>query len=171
RVDTVWINVNVPDEDLAYVQPGTPFTFKTTSLPGKTFPARFQTVNAVPTSGTLSYLARLALPNPGLVLRGGMLITATIPKQQAKGAIVVPRSAVASGPEGDTVFIVQGNKAASVPVKVGVQTDTESQVISPKITPGTTVITTRPDSLKDGSDVLVNNPAGPSASPGAKSGK
>lgn len=167
RVDTVWININAPDEDLAYVQPGTPFTFKTTSLPGKVFHARLQTLNAVPTSGTLSYLARLALPNPGNVLRGGMLITATIPRQSASNAIVVPRSAVASTEGGDMVYVVQDGKAVAVPVKTGVQTDTLAQVISPKIQAGTVVITTRPDALKDGSAVAVSNGNAPAGAPAA----
>jgi len=51
------------------------------------------------------------------------------------------------------------------PVRVGVQTDTLSQVTSPRITPGTMVVTTRPDALKDGSVVAVTNgnaPAGTS---------
>ncbi|HTU81687.1 MAG TPA: efflux RND transporter periplasmic adaptor subunit [Candidatus Acidoferrales bacterium] len=166
RVDTVWININVPDDDLGYTEPGKPFTFKTTSLPGRTFNARIQTLNAVPTSGTLSYLARLALPNPGNLLRGGMLITATIPKQQVNDAVVVPRNAIASTENGNIVYIVQDQKAVAVPVKVGVQTDTLSQVVSPKVQPGTLVITTRPDALKDGSVVAVNNgSAAPSGAP------
>ncbi|MGC1381592.1 MAG: efflux RND transporter periplasmic adaptor subunit [Candidatus Baltobacteraceae bacterium] len=155
RIDKVWINVNVPDEDLGFVRPGMMVTFKSTSLPGRTFQGPIQTVNAVPTSGTLSYLARLQLVNPSYVLRGGMLVTVVVTKQQASGAIVVPRSAVAETPNGDLVYVVANNKAQAVPVKVGVQTDTLSQVSSPKIQPGTMVITTRPDALKDGSDVAV----------------
>ena len=30
QVDTVYVNVNVPDDDLAYVRPGTPVSFSTT---------------------------------------------------------------------------------------------------------------------------------------------
>jgi HlyD family secretion protein len=157
RTDIVWINVNVPDEDLGYVRPGTVMKFKTSSLPDKTFTERIQTVNAVPTSGTLSYLARLQMTNPGDVLRGGMLIDATLVKQQANDAIVVPRSAVAQDQSGSTVYMVDGNKAVAVPVRVGVETDTLAQVMSPRITAGTQVITTRPDALKDGSVVAVNN--------------
>jgi multidrug efflux pump subunit AcrA (membrane-fusion protein) len=156
RIDTVWINVNVPDEDLAYVHPGTPVTFQSTSLPGRTFRAPIQTVNSVPTSGTLSYLARIQLQNPGYVLRGGMLVAVTVTKAHAVGAVVVPRSAVAQTPNGDVVYIVADNKAQAVPVRVGVQTDTMSQVLSPRVQPGTMVITTRPDALKDGSVVAVS---------------
>ncbi|HEY2473400.1 MAG TPA: efflux RND transporter periplasmic adaptor subunit [Candidatus Cybelea sp.] len=163
RIDRVWINVNVPDQYLTYVHPGNRVTFTSSSLPGQHFTGPIQTVNAVPTSGTLSYLARLELQNPGYVLRGGMLVTVQVTKQHATGAIVVPRSSVAQTPSGDNiVYVVSGGKAQAVPVRLGVQTDTISQVISPRVGPGTVVITTRPDALKDGSVVMVAN--GPAAS-------
>lgn len=169
RIDVVWININVPDEDLGYVRPGTLVKFRTSSLANREFDGRIQFVNAVPTSGTLSYLARLQMNNPGDELRGGMLISATLPKQQASDAVVVPRSAIAQTENGDEVFVVNGDKATAVPVKVGVETDTLAQVVSPKVQPGTQVITTRPDALKDGSVVAVNSTPGPN--PSATAGK
>src|SRR5580700_11192054 len=90
RVDRVWINVNVPDEDLPYVRQGIRVTYQSTSLPGRTFSGPVQIVNLVPTAGTLSYLARLEVENPGYVLRGGMLVTVTVTKAHAVGAVVVP---------------------------------------------------------------------------------
>jgi multidrug efflux pump subunit AcrA (membrane-fusion protein) len=166
RVDKVWINVNVPDEDLAYVHPGINVTYQSTSLPGRTFTGPVQTVNLVPTAGTLSYLARLEVRNPGYVLKGGMLVTVTVTKARANDAIVVPRSAVAQTANGNIVYVINGDKAEAVPVRVGVQTDTMSQVTSSRIQPGTMVVTTRPDALKDGSTVAVSNGNAPAA-PGA----
>jgi multidrug efflux pump subunit AcrA (membrane-fusion protein) len=166
RIDRVWINVNVPDEYLSYVRSGSVVSFTSSSLPGHRFIAPIQTVNAVPTSGTLSYLARLELQNPGYALRGGMLVTVTITKERAVGATVVPRSAVAQGPTGSIVYVVSDNKAQAVPVRLGVQTDTLSQVISPRIQAGTMVVTTRPDALKDGSLVAVSNGSAPPAASG-----
>lgn len=159
RVDTVWINVNVPDEDLTYVRPGSVVSFTSSSLPGRSFSAPVQTVNAVPTSGTLSYLARIQLHNPGFALRGGMLVTVAVTKQRATDAIVVPKGAIAQTPGGSNVvyIVAPGNKAEAVPVRVGVETDTLAQVVSPRITAGVPVITTRPDALKDGSIVAVAN--------------
>lgn len=156
KIDTVWINVNVPDEDLAFVRPGQTVSFRTGSLGGKTFDGRVDTVNATPTQGTLSYRARIRQTNPGNLLRGGMLVNVTIQKERHPGAIVVPRSAVAETESGTNVFIVTGDKAEQVPVTVGLQTDTASEVRSPKIRPGTTVVTTRPDALQNGSTVAVN---------------
>jgi RND family efflux transporter MFP subunit len=165
RVDKVWINVNVPDEDLSYVRPGVNVTYQSNSIPGKKFSGPIQTVNLVPTAGTLSYLARLQVLNPGYVLRGGMLVTVTVTKARASEAIVVPRSAIAQTPNGNVVYVVANNKAQAVPVRVGVQTDTLAQVTGSGIGPGTMVITTRPDALKDGSVVAVNNPSGSPSGP------
>jgi multidrug efflux pump subunit AcrA (membrane-fusion protein) len=166
QLDPVYVNANVPDEQLAYVQTGTPATFTSSSLPGKTFNGRISDVNATPTTGTLSYRARIRQPNPGDLLRGGMLVSLTIRKELHKGAIVVPRTAVFQTDNGANVYtVVDGNKAKAVPVQVGLQTDTETEVHGAGIDPGTTVITTRPDALQDGSVVAVG---GPPSAPGAK---
>ncbi len=161
RVNTVWINVNVPDSDLAYATPGKLLVFRTDSLPGRSFQGRIATVNAVPTAGTLSYLARMDLPNPDGLLRGGMLVNVVIVQARRRGAIVVPRSAVAQTGGATFVYAVRGDVASQVPVRLGLQTDTLAQVISPRIVPGTLVITTRPDALRDGSVVAVAGTPGP----------
>jgi membrane fusion protein (multidrug efflux system) len=89
-----------------------------------------------------------------------MLVTATVPREAHANAIVVPRSAVAQTENGFAVYVVGAdNKAQQVPVRVGVQTDTLSEVVSPKVRVGTKVITTRPDTLKDGSTVAINSPS------------
>ena len=88
-------------------------------------------------------------------------------------AIVVPRTAVAQTDKGNAVYVVGAdNKAQEVPVRVGIQTDTLSEVIASAVQPGTKVVTTRPDALKDGSLVAVNGAAPqPSGSPAATGGK
>lgn len=156
QVNTVWVNVNVPDEDLSYVRPGTPVRFTVGQLGGRNYRGTITTVNAVPTQGTLSYQARIRMPNPDAALRGGMLVSVTVQRERHVGVVTVPRAAVAQTDQGSNVFIVgPGNKALQVPVQVGIQTDTQSEVHSPRITPGTKVITTRPDALQNGSTVAV----------------
>jgi len=184
QVDDVYVNVNVPDEDLGFVHPGTPVTFTTSSASGRRFAAKVLAVNATPTQGTLSYRAQIRVPNPGNVLRGGMLVSVDVRKEFRPNAIVVPRTAVFQTENGANVFTVtplpappgaakggaqQGPpvrvmQAKIVPVRLGLQTDTLSEVLSAQIQPGTTVITTRPDALQDKSLVAI----GPS--PGAGGG-
>lgn len=154
QVDTVYVNVNVPDEDLPYVHSGTPVTF---TAGGKKYAGRISDVNAVPTAGTLSYRARIREANPGGILRGGMLVAVTIEKEKHPNAIVVPRAAIGTTDRGTSVFVVKGNKAVEVPVVLGLQTDTLSEVRSTQVRPRTQVITTRPDALQNGSVVAINN--------------
>ncbi len=182
QIDSVYVNVNVPDDDLAFVHRGTPVTFTTTSLAGKTYSASVMDVNATPTQGTLSYRARLRVANPNDLLRGGMLVAVNVRKEFHPGAIVVPRAAVFQTESGANVFTVTnlppppGAPAAGggrrrpgpqkgppvklmqakvVTVQLGLQTDTQAEVRSPEIKPGTTVITTRPDALRDQSTVAI----------------
>jgi HlyD family secretion protein len=158
QIDQVYVNANVPDEDLGYVRVGTPATFTASSLPGRTFHGTISDVNATPTTGTLSYRARIRQPNPGGTLRGGMLVTLTVQKERHAGAIVVPRTALFQTDQGANVYTVVDGKAKLLPVQVGLQTDTLAEVRSPSVRPGTVVITTRPDALQDGSVVAIGGP-------------
>jgi HlyD family secretion protein len=157
-LDTVYINANVPDEDLGYVRPGTPAHFTSLSLPGRTFAGSVSDINATPTTGTLSYRARLRQPNPGNLLRGGMLVSVIVQKERHPGAVVVPRTAIFANDQGSGVYTIVSGKAKLVPVEVGLQTDTLAEVRGNGIRPGTVVITTRPDALQDGSVVAVSTP-------------
>ncbi|GAC1420805.1 MAG: hypothetical protein NVSMB64_29700 [Candidatus Velthaea sp.] len=189
QIDTVYVNVNVPDENLAYIHKGTLVSFTSSSAMGRTFHGSVADVNATPTQGTLSYRARIIQANPDNALRGGMLVTAQVQKEKHDNTIVVPRTAVFQTENGSNVFTVvdppapaagapgaapggasSGGAAAGgppppvikqakvVPVKLGLQTDTMAEVISPEVRPGTTIITTRPDALQDKSMVAMSGP-------------
>jgi multidrug efflux pump subunit AcrA (membrane-fusion protein) len=190
QVAQVYVNVNVPDNALGYVHKQTPVTFTSSSIPGRTFRGRIYDVNATPTTGTLSYRARVVMENPDDALRGGMLVSVSVQKESHPNAIVVPLAALVQTATGSGVYTVvappdsPGGAAAGgapaggakpaapaggprfalaklVPVNVGLQTDTLAQVTSPQITAGTTVITTRPDALQDKSLVAYSPvPAG-----------
>lgn len=106
QIDTVYVNVNVPDDNLSYVHPGTAVTFTTSSAPGRTFTGNVFDINATPTQGTLSYRARIKYPNAGQTLRGGMLVSVNVRKEMHKNTIVVPRTAVFQTDQGAQVFTV-----------------------------------------------------------------
>ncbi|TAM57689.1 efflux RND transporter periplasmic adaptor subunit [bacterium] len=160
QVQTVWLNLNVPDADLAYARTGTTLAFRTPSLPGRSFTARIGAINAVPSQGTLSYQAQARIPNPGGVLRGGMLVTAVLTQERHAGVIVVPLSALVQSPQGAAVFVVANGKAARVAVRVGLETDTQAEVAARAIVPGTQIVARPPESLQDGAAVAVSAATG-----------
>ena len=154
QVASVYVVASVPDVDLAYAVRGKAMSFTTPSLPGRTFHGRVYDVNITPTSGTLSYRVRLLQANPGLALRGGMLVDVTTETGRHAHTLLVPPAALVNSPTGTIVYTVVNGKAKSVPVQVGLRNDRLSEVHGPGLSPATTVITAQADGLRDGSGVV-----------------
>jgi RND family efflux transporter MFP subunit len=167
----VYVVVNVPDVDLPAIARGKTVAFTTTSLPGRTFHGRIFDVNLTPTSGTLSYRVRLLQPNPNFTLRGGMLVTVTAMSAHHAGVLLVPSAAVDSGAKGSTIFTVVDGKAHSIPVRVGLQTDTQAEVRGDGLAPGTTVVTSPPTGLQNGSAVADHDAAAAGGAPAGPGGQ
>jgi multidrug efflux pump subunit AcrA (membrane-fusion protein) len=197
QIDSVYVNINVPDNDLAWVKKGSAVTFTSTSAPGRTFDGTIFDVNATPTNGTLSYRARVIKSNPDNALRGGMLVSVSVQKERHDNVVVVPLNALVQSDTGSAVYTVvplpappgdgsggpppaAGPPAAGppkpqlafaqaklVPVRVGLQTDELAEVASSSIPAGTVVITTRPDSLQDKSTVAYTPPTTAARPPAA----
>ena len=170
-LDPVYVNVGIPEESLPYIHAGTPVDLTVESYPGHSWHGVVNAVNSATTQGTLSYLARVILPNPQFALKAGMVATVSFVKIAHQNVIIVPRAALFQGPNGDSLYILVkapeckcDGKAKQISVVRGLQTDTEVEVSGRDIVPGVTVIVQRPDTLKDGS-VVSAGAAGQSPSP------
>jgi multidrug efflux pump subunit AcrA (membrane-fusion protein) len=163
QTSTVYVVANVPDVDLPAVPRGKPVTFTTSSLPGRIYHATVFDVNTTPTSGTISYRVRLLQPNPDLSLRAGMLVLVTAQRAEHRNTTVVPLDAVFAGDAGSNLFTIKDNRAAAIPVTVGLETGTLAEVTGPGVHADMTVITSQPNGLADGSFVSV--PAAASSPP------
>ncbi len=183
KVDRVYVNFNVPDEDLDDVRTGTHVDFTTAARRPHAYAGHVVEVNAVPSSGTLTYRARLIVENPDLRLRGGQLVTVTVTRRKQIDAIAVPRSAVLTSNGVSDLYVVQSPPppaadatpaapssapsgsgeparfavyaARKVTVGLGLETDTEVAVHGGPVRPGTKVIEDRSDSIRDGGLVRV----------------
>lgn len=90
---TVWVLVNVYEDDLAYVHVGDPVTLRSESYP-QAFHGRISYVGAAldPASRTLQ--ARIVTDNPGERLKNAMYVTAEVRSGEIRNAITVPDAAV-----------------------------------------------------------------------------
>jgi multidrug efflux pump subunit AcrA (membrane-fusion protein) len=162
---SVYVVANVPDVDLAAVSPGKDVTFETASLPGRTFHGSVFDVNTTPTAGTVSYRMRLLQPNPGLVLRAGMLVDETALRARHRNTLVVPSTAVFPSDSGNQIYTIEDGKAKSIAVKLGLQTDDLAEVAGSGVRAGLPVITSQPNGLQDGAPVSVASPPGTKPAP------
>ncbi len=162
---SVYVVANVPDADLAAVARGKEITFETSSLPGRTFHGTIFDVNTTPTAGTLSYRVRILQPNPGLLLRPGMLVDETALSARHRNTLVVPIGAVFPSDAGDQIYTIDNGKAKSIAVKLGLETDTLAEVSGSGVRAGMPVITSQPNGLQDGAPVSVASPPAASGAP------
>jgi RND family efflux transporter MFP subunit len=162
---SVYVVANVPDADLAAVARGKDITFETSSLPGRTFHGTIYDVNTTPTAGTLSYRVRILQPNPGLLLRPGMLVDETALSARHRSTLVVPIGAVFPSDAGDQIYTIDNGKAKSIAVKLGLETVTLAEVSGAGVRAGMPVITSQPNGLQDGAPVSVASPPAASGAP------
>ncbi len=165
QTSTVYVVANVPDADLTAVARGKPIAFETTSLPGKTFHGTIFDVNTTPTAGTLSYRVRILQPNPGLLLRPGMLVDETALSARHRKTLVVPLGAVFPTESGDQIYTIDGGKAKSIPVKVGLETGDLAEVSGSGVRAGLSIITSQPNGLQDGAPVSTATPPATGSAP------
>jgi len=155
EMDPVYLNVGIPDSDLQYVSVGSQARMTVDAVPGRLFTGKVNNLNAAAGQGTLTYLARIAIPNADLALKAGMVGNVTFVSGRTSGALIVPRGAIVSTDNGNFVYTVENGKARLRSVSLGLQTQTESQIRGAGIKEGTVVITQRPDALQGGSPVKV----------------
>jgi HlyD family secretion protein len=155
QLNPAYVNVGVPDGDLQYVRAGSEAGVHVDALAGHTWHGKVDHLNAAAGEGTLTYLARISLPNPDLTLKAGMVANVTFVSARNSGILIVPRGAIATTDAGSAVYVVDNGKAKLRQVVVGLQTQNDAQISGAAIAKGTLVITQRPDALQDGSPVKV----------------
>jgi len=155
QLDPIYVNVGVPDSQLAFVAPGKSVRISVSTIAGRSWPGRIKYLNAAASQGTLSYLARVAVANPDFALKAGMVADATFVQVTHRDVLLTPLAAVSQTEAGTVVFIVANGKAKEVPVSIGVETQAVAEISGKDIRPGTLIITQRPDSLQDGAPVSI----------------
>ena len=113
-----------------------------------------------PTTGTVQMKAEV--PNAGLALWPGAFVNVRLLESTLKGVIGVPPQAMQRGPEGDFVYVVNGDKVSVRKVAAGVETN-NLIVVTSGLAAGDVVVTSGFTQLADGTKVSVS--ASPSGKP------
>ncbi|MBV9072041.1 MAG: efflux RND transporter periplasmic adaptor subunit [Acidobacteria bacterium] len=139
-MSTVWVIVNVYQNDLADVRIGDPVTIQTDAYPQK-FSGKISYIAAAldPTSRTLQ--ARIVTENPGEKLKKDMYVSATVLAGTIKNALAVPDSAVLRNAQNEPfVYVSAGqNQFAQRQIAIGQSIGGRTQVTS-GLKPGDQVV-------------------------------
>lgn len=118
-MSSVWVLVNVYQNDLAYVHSGDPVDITTDAYPG-TFHGRISYIAPALDPNTRTVQARIVTENPGDKLKKDMYVNATVQAGAVKDALTVPDAAVLHDSENlPFVYLVSGNEFARRQVQTG----------------------------------------------------
>ncbi len=166
-LSTIDFLADVQLKDLPSIHPGQRATVRFQSMPGKEFPASVAAIN--PQSDIQSQTVKVRLqfsPMDGrlrALLRTEMMGEARINIGLRKGAMFVPKTAVLRNDEENTfrvVTITPDSLARSIPVAVGIETDSTSEIIGAGLQAGMAVITAGNYSLNDSTRVTTSRMGG-----------
>lgn len=166
QLDPVFVDAGIAGDSLARVRVGTPVSITIDQVPGRTWHARVAYLNLASAPGTSIYQARIPVANPDLVLRGGMVATATFVQDRKAGVLIAPRAAVFQTDAGYSMFVIDQGKAKTLPVEVGLANDREMEVRGAGLKPGVLAILNHTVTLQPGMPVQVLPPQGQQAQAG-----
>jgi multidrug efflux pump subunit AcrA (membrane-fusion protein) len=119
-MSTVWVLVNVYQNDLGFVHVGDPVDLTTDAYPNA-FHGKISYIAAALDPATRTLQARIVTDNPGAKLKKDMYVSATVQAGATKDALTVPDAAVLRDSENEPfVYVLSGtNQFARRQVKIG----------------------------------------------------
>ena len=120
-LNTVRIYANVPQDDSPWIVPGqTKVALRVHELQQRSFTGTITRSTLALDPSTRSLLVEVDLPNLDHALRPGTFAELSIALREIPNALVLPPQAVNSNTKGKSVFIVEHDKAKTLPVHTGI---------------------------------------------------
>ncbi len=129
-LSTVWVEVEVYENEFPFVKIGQPVAIVSQSYPGKTFRGRVAFIYPFLDPKTRTVKVRAEIPNPGLKLKPDMFVNARV-LVPLGSSIVVPVTAVMDTGQRQTVWVeMKPGMFEPRDVKVGTRSGDNIQVLS-----------------------------------------
>ena len=147
-LSVVWVEADVPERDLARVQPGQRADILVQAYPDRVFSGRVETLGRALDEKTRTLMVRVVVPNRDEALKPGMLAQVGLLTGAGEDAITVPADAVQRDGERALVFVEQEPGVFAVrEVTVGRKAGNRIEIRS-GVEPGEKVVTTGSFRLK-----------------------
>jgi RND family efflux transporter MFP subunit len=154
RVDSLRIELTVPEQYVSGVEVGRAVTFEVDAYPEETFTGQVRFVAPSLNSDTRALTIEAVVPNADGRLKPGFFATARIEQAKASPGILVPAAAVRTVAGTARVFVVDGDRVEERIVMTG-QVVGDTVEIADGLTAGERVVASGVDTLVDGVRVVV----------------
>ncbi len=139
---TLWLNAQVFEKDLQFVQLGAKVEATIASRPGEPVHGAVIFVHPHVDMTTRTGIARIAIENPTLDLKPGMYAVVHVRSRVAERAVLVPREAIIDAGDRQVAFIARAvGKFEPRPVRMGPAGDDGMVSVLEGLAPGDVVVT------------------------------
>jgi len=129
-LSTIWIYVDIYEDEMPWVRTGDMAEMRVTGIPGKTFKGKVTYIYPYLDAKTRTNKIRLEFKNPGRALKPDMFANVTLLTNKQLDAVAIPSEAIIRTGKYDQVFIVTGpGRFEPREVTLGVTTDGEVQIV------------------------------------------
>jgi len=154
NVNSLRLQVPVPEAYTASVLPENQATFKVSSYPGIFFPAKLVRKSGALSSNTRSETWEFEVNNKDKRLKSGMFAEIQLPLQRSEQGIMLPNSAFVTTQERLFVIRVKDGKAEWVDVKKGFALPDKTEVLG-DIEAGDKIVKIANEEIKNGSAIKI----------------
>lgn len=153
NLNALKIDFSVPEKYASRIRTGTPVSF---TVPGsaKPYDARIFAIEPKIDPNTRTLQIRAVSTNHDRSLMPGAFADVEVALRETADAVMIPSAAIVPELKGQRVWLARGGKAESVPVTIGLRTESRVQVTS-GLASGDTLIVTGIMQLRPGSPVDV----------------
>ena len=154
RLDRVKVAFDVPEQDVAAVEPGQEKPFVLAALPGREFAGTVSFVSSQAARDSNSFAAELDADNADGALKAGMIAEVSLLRRMRERATVVPLAAVVPRKGEHYVFVEKDGRAVRRRVLVGAMLGHEA-VLESGVAAGDRVVVEGHRGLQDGMALAV----------------
>lgn len=154
-LETVKVELNVPERYLGQIAPGQTISFAVDAYPGRKFTGTVFFVSPQLDPATRTALVKARVPNPDRRLRGGMFAKLDLEVRLRDSALVIPEPSLVANGDNFLVFVVDPQtNAVMKPVKVGLRLAGKAE-ITQGLAAGDLVVVEGVQKLRPGAPVAL----------------
>jgi membrane fusion protein (multidrug efflux system) len=169
-LDPVYVDFALPQQRLAQLSTDLEVQVRTDALPDREFKGKLTAINSMVDAVTRNIPLQATLQNPDHALRPGMFVKVDVVLPQKQPALVIPATAIAYAPYGDSVFVIEKKKDPKSGkesqvirqqfIRTG-ETRGDFVTVTQGLKAGETVVSSGVFKLRNGMPVVVNNELSP----------
>ena len=169
-MDPIFVNFQLPQQELAKIRQGFKIKLTTDALPGKVVMGAVTAINPQVDSATRNIRIQATVTNKDEQLRPGMFVNVAVSLPEKRSVLAIPATAVLYAPYSDSVFIVDKKKedgsagGGSIVRQQFIRTGDKRGdfiAVASGLEEGQTVVSTGSFKLRNGQSVVVDNALSP----------